>query len=126
MDTRLRHFAATFRGCFSKPQHRYFEIVLLALLLCLEAKTLTGLLRQVAARASLSGLSRFLAKAPWSTAAVAQTWRTRIDAQVTPLAQAAQARQRAARPNRAQSARHEDGGVRDAFLDASWDAGGRA
>ena len=39
-----------FRPCFSKPQHRYFEIVLLALLLCLEAKTLSGLLRQVAVR----------------------------------------------------------------------------
>ena len=50
MDGRLRHFAAAFRDCFSTPQHRYFEIVLLALLLCQEAKTLSGLLRQVAAR----------------------------------------------------------------------------
>ncbi len=64
MDGRLRHFAATFRPCFSKPQHRYFEIVLLALLLCQEAKTLTGLARQVVAQATLSGLSRFLALAP--------------------------------------------------------------
>ena len=42
MDGRLRHFTAAFRDCFSTPQHRYFEIVLLALLRCLEAKTLTG------------------------------------------------------------------------------------
>jgi SRSO17 transposase len=100
MDARLRQFAAAFRSCFSKPQHRYFEIVLLALLLCLETRTLSGLLRQVAARATLSGLSRFLAKAPWDTTEVAQTWRTRFDTQVAPLVQAAHARQRAARPNR--------------------------
>jgi SRSO17 transposase len=100
MDGQLRHFTATFRGCFSKPQHRYFEIVLLALLLCHEARTLTGLLRQVLAHATLSGLSRFLAKAPWSTAAVAQTWRTRFDAQVAPLVAAEHARQHAARPTR--------------------------
>ena len=100
MDARLRHFAATFQHCFSKPQYRYFEIVLLALLLCLEVRTLTGLLRQVAAQATLSGLSRFLAKAPWSTAEVVQTWRMRFDTQVAPLVQAAHARQRAAHPCR--------------------------
>ena len=100
MDGRLRHFAATFRDCFSTPQHRYFEIVLLALLLCQETRTLTGLLRQVVAQATLSGLSRFLATAPWSTAEVAQTWRKRFDTQVAPLVAAAHARQRAARPAR--------------------------
>jgi DDE superfamily endonuclease len=89
-----------FRACFSKPQHRYFEIVLVALLLCQEAKTLTGLVRHVAVQVTLSGLSRFLAKAPWSPADVAQTWRTRFDTQVAPLVAAAQARQRAAQPTR--------------------------
>ena len=100
MDGRLCHFTAAFRPCFSKPQHRYFEIVLLALLLCQEAKTLTGLVRQVAVHVTLSGLSRFLAKAPWSTADVATTWRTRFDRQVAPLVAAEQARQRAALPPR--------------------------
>ena len=100
MDGRLRHFTAVFRPCFSKPQHRYFEIVLLALLLCQEARTLTGLLRQVAVQVTLSGLSRFLATAPWSTAEVAQTWRKRFDTQVAPLVAAEQARQRAAQPKR--------------------------
>src|ERR671932_258998 len=100
MDGRLRHFAAAFRDCFSKPQHRYFEIVLLALLLCQEANTLSGLLRQVAVQATLCGLSRFLAMAPWSTADVAKTWRTRFDTQVAPLVAAEQARQRAAAPKR--------------------------
>ena len=100
MDGRLRPFAAGFRSCFSKPQYRYFEIVLLALLLCQEAKTLTGLLRQVAVQVTLSGLSRFLATAPWSTADVALTWRTRFDTHVAPLVAAEQARQRAAAPKR--------------------------
>ena len=98
MDCRLRQFAAAFRSCFSRPQHRYFEIVLLALLLCQEAKTLSALLRHVAVQATLSGLSRFLATAPWSTAEVAYTWRTRFDRHVAPLVQAEQTRQRAALP----------------------------
>jgi len=100
MDGRLRHFTAAFRSCFSKPQHRYFEIVLLALLLCHEAKTLSALLRQVAVQVTLSGLSRFLATAPWSTTEVAQTWRKRFDTQVAPLVAAEHARQRAAQPPR--------------------------
>jgi SRSO17 transposase len=100
MDGRLRYFTAAFRACFSKPQHRYFEIVLLALLLCQEAKTLTGLLRQVAVQVTLSGLSRFLAQAPWSPSLVAQAWRRRFDEQVRPLVEAEHARQRAARPPR--------------------------
>jgi SRSO17 transposase len=100
MDQRLRQFAASFHACFSKPQRRYFEIVLLALLLCQESHTLAGLLRQVVAHVTLSGLSRFLGKAPWSTADVATTWRTRFDTQVAPLVHAAHARQRAIRPKR--------------------------
>ena len=100
MDGRLREFAATFRSCFSRPQHRYFEIVLLALLHCQEAKTLAALLRPVAVQPTLSGLSRFLATAPWSPAEVAQTWRQRFDTQVAPLVAAEQARQRAAQPKR--------------------------
>ncbi len=31
MDARLRQFTVEFRSCFSKPQHRYLEIVLMAL-----------------------------------------------------------------------------------------------
>ena len=33
MDARLRQFTVEFRSRFSKPQHRYLEIVLMALLL---------------------------------------------------------------------------------------------
>src|SRR5215207_5634014 len=100
MDARLRQFVASFHACFSKPQRRYFETVLLALLLCQEAHTLCGLLRQVLARISLSGLSRFLGTSPWSSADVAQTWRKRFDTQLAPLVAAEHTRQRAARPSR--------------------------
>ena len=84
MDRRLRQFTASFHACFSKPQRRYCAIVLLAVLLCHETHPRCGLLRQVLARVTLSGLSRFLAKAPWSRAEGASTWRTRIDVQVAP------------------------------------------
>jgi SRSO17 transposase len=100
MDAHLRHFAAAFHACFSTPQRRDFEIVLLALLLCQEAHTLSALLRQVLARVTLSGLSRFLSTAPWSSAEVAKAWRTRFDSQVAPLVHAEHARQRARRPKR--------------------------
>ena len=73
MDPSLRQFAASFHSCFSTPQRRYFETVLLAVLLCQEAHTLSALLRQVLARVTLSGLSRFLSTAPWSSAQVAAT-----------------------------------------------------
>lgn len=100
LEPRLRQFVRAFGPCFSLPQHRYFVTVLLALLLCQARRTLTGLRRQVAARGSLAGLSRFLAEAPWEPAVVAQTWRTRFDAQVRPLVAAEHARQRATRPQR--------------------------
>lgn len=100
LDTRLRQFAAAFDACFSAPQRRHFVTVLLALLLCREPRTLTGLRRQVAGGRSVAALSRFLAAAPWSTAAVAATWRARFDGQVRQLVAAEHARQRRTRPRR--------------------------
>src|SRR4051794_37518381 len=100
LDTRLRQFAAAFDACFSAPQRRHCVTVLLALLLCREPRTLTGLRRQVAGGRSVAALSRFLAAAPWSTAAVAATWRARCEGQVRPLVAAEHARQRRTRPQR--------------------------
>jgi SRSO17 transposase len=100
MDERLRQFVRAFRSVFSLPQYRYFVIVLLALMLCQEPRTLTALLRCVAIPSSLSGLSRFLAKAPWQPHDLADIWRARFDAQVRPRVAAAQVRQRAARQGR--------------------------
>src|SRR5690242_10496848 len=74
LDVRLRQFLAAFRPCFSKPQYTYFETVVFALLLYYEARTLSGLLRQVAERRSVGGLSRFLAGAAYAEE-VAASWR---------------------------------------------------
>ncbi len=62
LDARLRQFAEAFAGCFSAPQRRHFVTVLLALVLCREPRTLTGLRRQVAGGRSVAALSRFLSK----------------------------------------------------------------
>jgi SRSO17 transposase len=101
MDGRLRQYVRTFRGCFSLPQYRYFVTVLFALLLCEGSRTLTALLRHVLVPLTLAGLSRFLAKAPWKPADVAQSWRKRFDTQLLPRVAAAHVRQRAARPKQA-------------------------
>ncbi len=100
LDARLRQFAAAFDACLSKPQRRHFVTVLLALLLCREPRTLTGLRRQVSGGRSVAALSRFLSAAPWSAEELAATWRARFDAQVAPLVAADHARQRANRPRR--------------------------
>ncbi len=67
----LHHFAQRFGEAFSKPQYQHFVTVLLGLILCKCRRTLSGLLRQIAAGPSLAGLSRFLTEAPWEAAAVA-------------------------------------------------------
>ena len=82
LNERLRQFAAAFHACFSCPQMQYFVIVLLGLMLCQEQRTLTGLQRQVAQQSSLSGLSRFLAQAPWSADTLAATWLERFRQQM--------------------------------------------
>jgi hypothetical protein len=96
----LCQFVNAFAACFSKPQRKYFVTVLLALLLCQERRTLTALLRRILDARSLSGLSRFFSRAPWSEEAVAQTWRKRFDAQVCPLVVAAHQRQQQTRLKR--------------------------
>lgn len=100
LDTRVCQWAACFSRCFSKPQYQHFVTVLLGLLLCQEARTLSGVLRQVAGGPSVASLSRFLARAPWEEGAVAHVWRARFDTQVAPLVQAERERQRGARPHR--------------------------
>ena len=69
-DATLRQFARSLAGVFSLPQWKYFVIVLLGLLHGDAAHALSGILRQVAIRATVSGLSRFLKSAPWSVAAL--------------------------------------------------------
>jgi hypothetical protein len=99
-DPRLRQFAERFRSCFSKPQFQYFVTVLLALLLTLEAATCSGLQRAVCFGRSLAGLSRFLARAPWSAGALATVWTAHFRCQLAPAIEQEIARRKAARPPR--------------------------
>src|SRR5690242_18669781 len=99
-DQALLQFAARFASCFNKPQRQYFVTVLLALLLCLETATLVGLQRTVCWGRSLAGLSRFLARAPWSVAAVVAVWTSHFRTQLAPALSAEIARRKAARPVR--------------------------
>jgi hypothetical protein len=100
LDAGMRQWLETFRACLSKPQYQHFVTVLLGLLLCQEAHTVTGLLRQVAGGPSLASVSRFLAHAPWQPQDLGQTWLTRFRVQMEPLVQAEQERQRQTRPRR--------------------------
>jgi hypothetical protein len=74
----LRQFLELFCPCFSKRQWRYFVIILLGLVECEERKTMTGLLRVVGERISLSGLSRFMNRWPWEATKVADVWLRRF------------------------------------------------
>ncbi len=96
----MRYFAQTFRHCFSKPQFQYFVTVLLALLLCLEARTLCGLHRTVCGvrTRAYCGLSRFLSRAPWDHSALVEAWCARFRGQLAPQVAAERARLRAQRP----------------------------
>src|SRR5579885_3572188 len=96
----LCQFADAFAKHLSKPQRKYFVTVLLALLLCQERRTLTALLRRILDAGSLSGLSRFFCRSPWSEEKVAQTWRERFDVAVRPLVIAAHQSQEATRPKK--------------------------
>jgi hypothetical protein len=96
----LCQFAAAFAERLSKPQRKYFVTVLLALLLCQERRTLTALLRRILDARSLSGLSRFFSRSPWSEEKVAHTWRERFDVAVRPRVIAAHQEQEGMRPKR--------------------------
>ena len=98
LSEQLCQFLETFRPCFRKRQWKYFVTVLLGLIECEERKTMTGLLRVVGERISLSGLSRFLSKWPWSTVAVTQAWLLRFRQRLEGLVQAEHDRLQAERP----------------------------
>jgi len=98
LSDQLRQFLAAFRNCFSKRQWKYFVIVLLALIECEERRTMTGLLRTIGERVSLSGLSRFLNKWPWSPQKLVDTWLQRFRQRMVPLVQVEHERLKAERP----------------------------
>ena len=100
LDKRLARYIRLFSKVFSVPQWKYFVTVLLGLLHCDERRTLSALLRHIAARVTIFGLAHFFREAPWSVAALTTVRRTYFYEQVAPLVAAAHARQRAERPRR--------------------------
>lgn len=100
LDARLDQYLLRFRHCFSKPQYKYFVTILLGLMLCQGASTLTGVLGQVEGQVSLSGSSRFLSSAPWSVEEVSRTWFNHFAREMAPLVEAEHRRRRARRPKR--------------------------
>jgi len=100
LSEQLSQYLEAFRGCFSKRQWKYFVTVLLGLIECEERKTMTGMLRVVGEQISLSGLSRFLNKWPWSMPAVVTVWQARFGQRLEPLVQDEYARLQAEQPQR--------------------------
>jgi hypothetical protein len=96
----LCQFLESFDDCFSQRQRKYFVTVLLGLVECEGRSTLKELLRCVGEKISLSGLSRFLSRWPWSPAEVAAVWLVRFRQQMELLVEAEHVRQRAQRPKR--------------------------
>lgn len=98
LSEQLCQYLEAFRTCFSKRQWKYFVTVLLGLIECEERKTMTGILRVVGEHISLSGLSRFLSKWPWSPAEVTQVWLGCFRQRMTELVQVEHDRLEAERP----------------------------
>jgi hypothetical protein len=96
----LQQYLMSYRDLFSKPQYKYFVIVLLGFIQCQQARTLSGLLRGVAQGGSLSGLSRFFARAPWDTGTLVARWQERFRTQMIPAVQAERTRQQQVQPKR--------------------------
>ena len=100
-DATLRQFAGSLRSAFSVPQWKYFVTVLVGLLHCDAAHTLSGLLRQAAIAMSVSGLSRFLKSPAWSAEALMVVRQERFNAQVAAEVAEVHVRKRAQRSRRA-------------------------
>jgi hypothetical protein len=98
LDEEVRYFAQRFENLFSKPQYQYLVTVLLGLMECEGRRTLSDLVRQVAAGPSLAGLSRFLSQAPWEAKAVAEGWLRHFREMMQPQVAAELQRQRREQP----------------------------
>ena len=90
----LCQFLVAFRGVFSKPQFKYLETVLLALMQVEDRRTLSGMLHKVQTGVTLAGLSRFFSVSPWSEAALGEEWQARFRQQQQASVQYAHQHQR--------------------------------
>ena len=89
-----------FARCSPNPSTSTHVTVLLGLMLCEGARTLSGLLEQIADRPSLAGLSRFLSQAPWEEATVAESWLRHFREEMEPKVAAELERERQIQPKR--------------------------
>jgi hypothetical protein len=99
-DATLRNYLCEFRDVFTAPQWKYFVTVLMGFIHCQASRTLCGLLREVAALVTVSGLSRFLISPAWSVEELAEARYVWFCAEVTPLVAEAHAHLRSQRPKR--------------------------
>jgi len=99
-DATLCNYLQAFRGVFSAPQWKYFVTVLMGLIHCQASRTLSGMLRKVAAWVTVAGLSRFLISPAWSVERVAQARYAFFCAEVAPIVAESHAVQRQQRSKR--------------------------
>lgn len=95
IDQQLSAYLEMFRACFSKPQYRYFVIILLGIILFHGNGTMTNIIGQVGTQVTLSGASHFLGLAPWSSSQVSQLWQEQFRTELAPLVELAHRQQRA-------------------------------
>ena len=93
-ESSLRNYLGAFRGVLRPAQWTYFETVLMGLIHCQASRTLSGLLRTVAALVSVWDLSRFLVSPRWSAARLAEVRYRVFRAEVQPLVAVAHEAQR--------------------------------
>lgn len=84
-ESSLRNYLGNFREVIRPAQWMYFETVLLGLIHCQASRTLSGMLRAVAALVRVWDLSRFLVSPRWSTAQLAEVRYRVFCAEVQPL-----------------------------------------
>lgn len=97
-ESSLRNYLANFREVIRPAQWRYFETVLMGLIHCQASRTLSGMLRAVAALVTVWQLSRFLVSPRWSTTRLAEARYRVFCAEVQPLVATAHASQRLNQP----------------------------
>jgi hypothetical protein len=114
LDDEVRHFAERYRTLFTKPQYQSFVTVLLGLMECEGRRTLSGLLREVAQSPRLSGLSRFLSQAPWTSRALVEQWLADFREELAPAVEAQRQRQR---QSQRQQSRSSQAALRDRVCD---------
>ena len=100
LDEKLHHYLSLFRGCFSRPQYKYFVTILLGLMLCQSNQTMSGLLKQVSRGVSLSGMSRFMSQAPWQASDLARNWQQQFHQEMAPKVREHHTQQKRRRPKK--------------------------